>query len=130
MKKTPAARLIVQMKEFMSGGLPVRLALEQDSDFEISIRRLATRPDSLHQGYATEAMEELCRLADKLDVVIGLEALAEEQDEPEDGIDLPSLVAFYGRFGFDGEAVPGEESAWMSREPGRRLALRSRAFGD
>lgn len=112
------------MKDFIAGGIPVRLALEQDSEFELSIRRLATFPGSLRQGYGTEVMDELCRLADKHEVVIGLEAHPEEQDDPEDDMDLSTLVSFYARFGFDGDVTHGEDSAWMSREPGRKPELR------
>jgi hypothetical protein len=126
-RSTPSAKLITHMKDYVSGGLPVRLALEADSGFEISIRRLATFPDHLRQGYATEVMTELCRMADRLDVTIGLEALPEEQDEPEDELDLDALVAFYAKFGFTGEATFGDESAWMSREPNARPSLQRQA---
>lgn len=118
--KKPAQKLIATMDEYIAvGRVPVRLALEADSDFEVSIQRLATFSDSLRQGYATEVMDELIRAADRFGVVIALEALPEEQDDPEDDIDLGSLVEFYRRFGFEGDYTPGNESVWMGREPGK-----------
>lgn len=117
--KEPAEKLIAAMDEYLAvGRVPVCLALEADSGFEVSIQRIATFPDSLRQGYASEVMTELIRVADRFGVVIGLEALPEEQDDPDDDIDLGSLVEFYRRFGFDGEFAPGDESVWMGRNPG------------
>lgn len=117
--KEPAEKLIAAMDEYVAvGRVPVRLALEADSGFEVSIQRIATFPDSLRQGYASEVMTELIRVADRFGVVIGLEALPEEQDDPDDDIDLGSLVEFYRRFGFDGAFAPGDESVWMGRNPG------------
>jgi GNAT superfamily N-acetyltransferase len=124
--KKPAQKLIATMDEFIAvGRVPVRLALEADSDFEVSIQRIATFPDSLRQGYATEVMDELVRVADRLGVVVGLEALPEEQDDPDDDIDLGSLVEFYRRFGFEGDFSPGDESAWMGRSPGKPTSAKS-----
>ncbi len=118
--KKPAQKLIAVMDEFIAvGRMPVRLALEADSDFEVSIQRLATFPDSLRQGYASEVMDELTKAADCFGVVIALEALPEEQDDPDDDIDLGSLVDFYRRFGFEGDFTPGDESVWMGRNPGK-----------
>ncbi|NTF16907.1 GNAT family N-acetyltransferase [Agrobacterium rubi] len=113
----------------MTGGLPVRLVLEQNSEFEVSVQRLATFPASLRQGYASEVMQELCRLADRHDAVLSLEAHPhpEEQDDLDDDMELKDLVSFYAKFGFGGEVRPGEDSAWMSREPGRSHALRRSA---
>jgi GNAT superfamily N-acetyltransferase len=124
--KKPAQKLIATMDEFIAvGRVPVRLALEADSDFEVSVQRIATFPDSLRQGYATEVMDELVRAADRFGVVIGLEALPEEQDDPDDDIDLGSLVEFYRRFGFEGDFSPGDESVWMGRAPGKPTSAKS-----
>lgn len=118
--KEPAEKLIAAMDEYLAvGRVPVRLALEADSSFEVSIQRLATFPDSLRQGYASEVMGELVKGADRFGVIIGLEALPEEQDDPDDDIDLGSLVEFYRRFGFEGDFTPGDESVWMGRNPGK-----------
>jgi GNAT superfamily N-acetyltransferase len=118
--KEPAEKLIAAMDEYLAvGRVPVRLALEADSGFEVSIQRLATFPDSLRQGYASDVMGELVKAADRFGVVIGLEALPEEQDDPDDDIDLGSLVEFYRRFGFEGDFTPGDESVWMGRNPGK-----------
>jgi GNAT superfamily N-acetyltransferase len=124
--KEPAEKLIATMDEFLAvGRVPVRLALEMDSSFEVSIQRLATFPDSLRQGYAMEVMDELVKAADRFGVVIGLEALPEEQDDPDDDIELGSLVEFYRRFGFEGDFSLGDESVWMGRNPGKPISANS-----
>ncbi|MCS4090205.1 GNAT family N-acetyltransferase [Rhizobium sp. BK176] len=117
--KTDAEKLIAGMAKFIAEDrIPVRLELEADSGFEIAIRRLATYPNYLREGYASEVMAHLVKMADRLSVVVELEAIPEEQDDPDDEIDLPNLVAFYEKFGFSGTIAEDGESAWMFRRPG------------
>lgn len=100
-RQSPAERLIVAADHLDRS--PIRLALSIQDHDEVNIDKLSCWPaDNRGMGYATSTMSELCKLANKLQVTLYLEAKPDEDDDEDYEMDVERLVKFYQRFGFQG----------------------------
>jgi GNAT superfamily N-acetyltransferase len=116
-EKTPARRLIEAMAAFRDvARIPVRLSLGEDCASEVSVHLLATAVGQRRLGHASHMMKALSYHADRLGVVLSLDAMPDRGES--EAIELEDLVSFYRRFGFRGQMHPGEPSTWMCRDPG------------
>ena len=112
-RQTPASRLIQSVDELYLGAAQVDLWEEEPRD--VSLQRLSVEPGHRNLGYANDARDKVCEVADRFGVTLHLEA---HPDEDEEDLNAYRLVQFYKRFGFTGADTP-EVDAMMARTPRR-----------
>lgn len=75
----------------------VRIELSKINSFEYRVNWLYVQPKARKHGYAGQAMEWLCELADAHNIRLSLCPLGDPEDE---ALTTVELTAWYQRFGF------------------------------